>query len=88
MILLLLPTLLAGPPRAFWVIKVQILVSVGLPFCSPDSLVYWDLGTSYEQVLEDIYEYNSTSSGPQGLLQGGFVLEMLHTRFVDSCLII
>lgn len=87
MILLLSRTLLAGPPQAFWVTKVQILASVSHFAYFSDPVTYWDLGTSYEQVLEDIYEYGSTSNGPQGLLQGGFVLEILRTRFVDSPLI-
>lgn len=29
--------------------------------------------------MEDIYEYDFTSTGPQGLLQGRFALEMLRT---------
>lgn len=51
-------------------------------------MAYGGLGTSYEQVLEDMYEYNGSSNGPQGLIQGGFALEMLRTRFVDICLVI
>ncbi|RPB13613.1 midasin, partial [Morchella conica CCBAS932] len=39
----------------------------------------YGLGTAYKQVLEDIYEYDFTSTGPQGLLQGRFALEMLRT---------
>lgn len=42
------------------------------------------LGNSYEQVLEDIYEYDGSSGGPHGILQGGFALEMLRTRLVQA----
>lgn len=88
MTLLLLRTSLAGPHQAFWVTKVQVAAFVSYSASRLDLVTYGDLGTSYEQVLEDMYEYNGSSNGPQGLIQGGFALEMLRTRFVDSCLAI
>lgn len=88
MILLLLRTSLAGLHQAFWVIRVQIVAFVSHSAYRLNLVAYGDLGTSYEQVLEDIYEYNGSFNSPQGLLQGRFVLEMLRTRFVDSYLIV
>lgn len=88
MIRLLLRISLEGRPQVFWVIKAQVLAFVSYSTCCLNSVTYGNLGTSYEQVLEDIYEYNSSSGGPQPLLQGRFALEMLRTRFVDNCWIL